>query len=706
MKYRLLYLNTFTLVIFLFTPTLHAEVVLDGTMGQTGSVVGPNYDINASYGKISGNNLFHSFSAFNVQSGETATFSGPTNVTDIFSRVTGDSHSSINGSIGSNISGANLWLINPKGIVFGKDAQLNLSGAFHATTADFIQFDNNEKFFADTTNTDSIISVANPRAFGFLTANPVGIAVNGSKLVGAEGKAVSLVSGPITLTDAEISAPSGRVNMAAVATAGTVGLDAAALTTTDVSGFEAVNLINSKLSVNDNSGGVFLVGGKVYIGRGSKISEQHSVINEQARIDVTATEMTIEGGQFHMQNDAAGKGGTIAIKSQTLTVRHVDDASLPAESKSGFFTQAGGSGEAASIDLQVSSRVAMFAHTSIESHGGSGGVAGNINLKTDSLGLTDGASIRSQSAGTADAGLLQVDVKNVVLDNAATIESSNVAGDSAGIRIRAAERVALNNGARISTATTGAGQGGNLAIDAKSLTLYNNSRIESKASAGGNAGNIALCGNDLVHVSSSHISAESLLSGGANVHVGSAQRVEVIKSTITASALGDSSAASGNVEIGACSTLTQPTEGESNTSPVYVLNSDSTISALSKSTGGGQLDITSEHVLITPTGKLNASGVTTLDGDTRIDTPPKEEEKALTVRTPIFVVASRQIDTPCASSANKQRGSFIAYSQVPPRKRLSDFYSSNADSLAGAADGGNYALLAYGGSPAAGCGEN
>lgn len=701
--------NNFRFIAFwimIISQPLFAEVVLDGTLGQGGSVVGPNYDISASYGRTSGNNLFHSFSTFNVQSGETATFTGPANIGNIFSRVTGDSHSTINGTIGSSINGANLWLINPKGIVFGKDAQLNVSGAFHATTANYIGFDNNERFLADPAATDSILSVATPQAFGFLRSNPVGIAVNGSKLVGAEGKAVSLVSGPITLTGSEITAPSGRINVTATATSGEVVLGASALTTNQITGFEAVNLINSKLSVSGNSGGVFLVGGKVYLGRGAEISEQHSVFNEQATISITATDMTIEGGAIKMQNDTAGKGGSLAIKSQTLTLRDVTDASLPAERESGIVTQATGNDGAATIELRVSDRIAMFANTTVSSRGGPGGVAGDINVKTNHLGLTGAARIESESSGTALGGLLQIDVSNLVLDGKAAISSSNSAGAGQGIRIRAAERVALDNGAKITSTANGAGLGGNINIDAKSITLYNTSSLESKATGLGNAGNIALCGNGLVHLSSSRINAEATQSGGANVHIGSAQRIELVKSAVTAAALGDSSAASGNVEIGACSTLTQPSEGQSNTKPRYVLQSESVVSALTNNSNGGQLDISSEHVFMSPQSRLRASGATNIEGDTRVDTPPKAEEKAVTIRAPLFVTTSRQMDTPCASNANQQRGSFIARSQVPLRRQLTDMYSSEPEFTAKVDNEIRYALLAYGNAPAAGCGEN
>src|SRR5689334_17446304 len=98
---------------------VRAEVVLDGKFGPSGPLAGPNYDIPANVGATRGNNLFHSLSHFNLSAGETVTFTGPANIQNILTRVTGGTPSSINGTIRSEIDGANLFLINPSGVVFG-----------------------------------------------------------------------------------------------------------------------------------------------------------------------------------------------------------------------------------------------------------------------------------------------------------------------------------------------------------------------------------------------------------------------------------------------------------------------------------------------------------------------------------------------------------------------------------------------------------
>jgi len=61
-------------------------------------------------------------------------------VANIFSRITGSNPSEIFGTLGISGGDANLFLLNPNGIVFGQGATLDLNDSFFATTADEIQF--------------------------------------------------------------------------------------------------------------------------------------------------------------------------------------------------------------------------------------------------------------------------------------------------------------------------------------------------------------------------------------------------------------------------------------------------------------------------------------------------------------------------------------------------------------------------------------
>jgi filamentous hemagglutinin family protein len=75
-------------------------------------------------------NLLHSFGQFNVQTGESATFTGSGSIASIISRVTGGQRSLIDGLIDSRsaMPSANFFLLNRSGVLFGPHATLDSGG--------------------------------------------------------------------------------------------------------------------------------------------------------------------------------------------------------------------------------------------------------------------------------------------------------------------------------------------------------------------------------------------------------------------------------------------------------------------------------------------------------------------------------------------------------------------------------------------------
>src|SRR5262249_10586375 len=107
------------------------------------------------------------------------------------------------------------------GVIFGPEATLEVDGSFHASTADYVKLGNNGRFDA-TTPSNSVLTTAPPEAFGFMNANPAPIVIQSKSLKVPQGKTFSLVGGDIRLQGGSLSAPSGQINIASVASPGEV----------------------------------------------------------------------------------------------------------------------------------------------------------------------------------------------------------------------------------------------------------------------------------------------------------------------------------------------------------------------------------------------------------------------------------------------------------------------------------------------------
>jgi filamentous hemagglutinin family protein len=193
----------------------------DGTLGTTVTQSGTVHDITGGTRPGNGPNLFHSFNRFSVGTNDTARFSGPTGIVNILNRVTGGQQSVIDGRLQSTIPGANLYLLNPSGILFGPNASLDISGAFHVSTADFLRFTDGATFSANV-GQNSTLTVAPPSAFGFLNSQPAPITVQGSTLQVPEGKVLSVAGGDVQIVGGQLVAASGRMQIASVASSGEV----------------------------------------------------------------------------------------------------------------------------------------------------------------------------------------------------------------------------------------------------------------------------------------------------------------------------------------------------------------------------------------------------------------------------------------------------------------------------------------------------
>jgi filamentous hemagglutinin family protein len=144
------------------TSPVQSQIIPDRTLGQESSKVTPTEikDL-IEGGAIRGNNLFHSFTNFNVNNNQQVYFSNPVLINNIITRVTGNNISNIFGTLGVD-GNANLFLINPNGIIFGKDATLDVKGSFLASTAPMIKFADGTVFNAQDTSEKPLLTMSVP----------------------------------------------------------------------------------------------------------------------------------------------------------------------------------------------------------------------------------------------------------------------------------------------------------------------------------------------------------------------------------------------------------------------------------------------------------------------------------------------------------------------------------------------------------------
>ncbi|MEL6710296.1 MAG: filamentous hemagglutinin N-terminal domain-containing protein, partial [Pseudomonadota bacterium] len=228
-------------------------------------------------------NLLHSFREFNVETGQTADFQATAGTQNIISRVTGTNDSWIDGQIKSTTSEADLYLVNPNGIVMGKNASLDVQGAFHATTADYVTLADGQRVFAEA-DQGVALTVAAPEAFGFLDDSAGQIRIDGSQLQVQAGEVLSLVGGEITLeSSARLRIPGGRVDLVGVASDGEVRLASDQISNT-VANRANITLNDSTVDVNNQTdsttiGRIRVQGAQISANNGQLRADNHSMVD-------------------------------------------------------------------------------------------------------------------------------------------------------------------------------------------------------------------------------------------------------------------------------------------------------------------------------------------------------------------------------------------------------------------------------------------
>ncbi|HBE20099.1 MAG TPA: hypothetical protein DEG17_11550 [Cyanobacteria bacterium UBA11149] len=497
-----------------------AQVTSDGTLG---TVVDPSLNITGGI-TVGNTNLFHSFGIFSVPAGATANFLNNSSILNIFSRVTGGSVSDIQGTIQSQGS-ANLFLINPSGIIFGPNARLNIGGSFVGTTANGIQFPNGGEFsLTSGVDPNNALLTVNPSAL-FFNQTPTGAIVNqSSDLSVFPGHNLFLVGGDVRVENSgTIRALGGRIELGGLAGNGTIKIEDSTSGSNPSLNFPLVRLkfpdgvVRGDVTlsngaivdvVGNNGGDIAITAENINISGGSKVC---------AGIGSTASSCQTPGSFFGSSNalagnilfdatgavnisqsriennlnlDASGNSGDIftAIDNNILFGSIIIQAESFSLTQGAVSTSTFGNGSAGVVFIKTTGPVIVTDSSQIDSSVGGkigddiynnvNGDAGGIIIQAGSISLSrgvEGNTLTTSTFGQGKGGLIWLQTPgDVSIVDSGTGISSNVeagaTGDTLGVRIDA-RSLFMSGGAEIQVLTRGNGNAGKILINASNVNL-------------------------------------------------------------------------------------------------------------------------------------------------------------------------------------------------------------------------------------------
>jgi filamentous hemagglutinin family protein len=636
-----------------------SRIVPDRTLGDDNSRVVNNYQNNSTElltgGAVRGNNLFHSFLELNVSEGRRAFFLSPSsNIQNIITRVTGGNRSEILGVLGTfqmingknAASGANLFLINPNGIIFGPNAVLNLGGSFIGSTASGIKFADGSFLSTNAPQTTPLLTVSVPVGLQF-KQNAANINIQGAIGV-SPGKTLALVGGNVTLDGGFLSATSGQIALGGTLASGIVGLnlDNNNQPLSFPNDVLPADILLRNAAVVDASGegggNIQIFGNRVGLRERSLIFADTLGSQNSRGISVQAEELSIkDGSQISASTVSEGAGGSLTVRaSDSVEVEGTDADGNP----SALLTDTFGSGTGGNLTVETG-RLTVENGANLTSITGSQGRGGTLTVRASDfvkLSGTSGVSglpsgLFAQTLGTGDAGSLNINTRQLIVKNGAQV-TSGTGTDSQGkggtLVVQASDGVELSGTAPNGKDTSGLfarsrgkGDAGSLKITTGQLQIQDRAQVTVSSLASGNAGNLEITANNIFLDDQAKIIAETKSGNGGDIVLRIAdllllRRGSQISTTAgTANAGGDG----GNITIDTPEGFIVAVPSE---------NSDITANAYTGKGGSVQINAfgifgTEFRNQPTPLSDITASSQFGLNGTVQIKTPEIDPNQGL-----------------------------------------------------------------------------
>ncbi len=650
-----------------------ADGVLDGSLGEPGSVVSSgidpqdgaeaNYLVLRNYGEQRGGNLFHSFSEFNVGSGETATFTqfdsngnpASTRISNVFSRITAQQDgnaamSRVEGTLRSSIPGANFFLLNAEGVLFGPGSNIDVDGSFAVASADVVRFEDGA-FLTDRAEPlpAGDVLAADPVAFGFTRAEIGPILV--TSLVDPEdpensdsvpttlqvktGETFSIAGGDISVQgpDVVLEAPEGTLQIASLGGPAEVPLpnfaefDVSGRPRDQLGAVALLNDVNVAVALGNGAGR----GGRVVI-RGGELVLRASSINSNAElgapdlaIDVqVAGDVDLDEGSSINTSTSSGQAGDIVIEAERVRVAGGSQIA------SGVLNFSEDTGEAGAISVSADRiDVEDAGETDPEKSSTIGQprrlfffAGGDVTLEAREIRIAD--LVRTSAGLPSDGGAISirgetVEITGEVLSEA-VIESDNVAG---GIEIVADRRLTVSGGGAVTT-IAGIAPGGNVDISAGDVVIETGdgplrsavSRVQalSQVGATGAAGDINIRARRGIRVDRGTVSATGRAGPGGDITL-HADEVDLSRGGLVTASTGGSADA-GSVSVTANVVRIDGVDPTTLGGSAPVPSAITAQSLQGASGGAGSVNVKGRKLFITNGGRITVSSFAANSGPT------------------------------------------------------------------------------------------
>ncbi|MBD2483833.1 S-layer family protein [Planktothrix sp. FACHB-1365] len=527
---RLSFFKSSILFYLLYSYPTTAQIIPDATLPINSRVVQQGNTHLIEGGTVAGTNLFHSFESFSIPTNDIGFFNNATEIQNIFSRVTGHSISNIDGLIQAK-GIANLFLINPNGVIFGPNAQLNIGGSFFGSTANSIWFADGLEFSATNPQITPLLSINVPLGLQYGT-NPGRIIVQGpghnlsqdnteqrdiirenrpDGLRVKDNQTLALVGGEVILQGGNLTAEGGRIEVGSVGSNSYITLTHPSwvLGYQMVQNFQDITL-QQAASVDvsgEASGNIQVQGRRLTLSDGSIIlalktgSDSAGTITVKTSelveaIGTTPTESIFPSGLLTVvSSKGTGLGGNINIETGRLILREGAQigAGTRGDGQGGTLTVKA----ADSVEVSGTQRIPRFPSglfTNVQP--GVTGDGGDLTIETGRLIVRDGGVV---AAGTFNRG----NSGNIIIRASESVEVAGFATNSSSVS-GIATRVFFPE-------TTG--NGGNLTIETKRLLVRDGAAVTVNTSGGGNSGNLTITASESVEVRGKRPNSEESFSG-------------------------------------------------------------------------------------------------------------------------------------------------------------------------------------------------